>query len=277
MMPLIINSAPTGMVATAAMTPHAPLTAEHIYEDVLKCAASGASMIHLHAREPDGTPAWAGSRYMPIIERIRARAPELVLIVSTSGRVHNTFEQRADVLCLPAEIRPEMASLTLGSLNFLHEMSCNSLEMIERLAARMAEEGIKPEFEVFDLGMVNVVHWLIKRGLASPPYYFNILLGNLATAQAKASHLGAIVGELPKDSVWSVGGIGRYQSCAILYGIAEGHGVRIGIEDNIWLDSERTQLATNLDLVKRVCAISEAIGRTISTPEQTRALLRLSR
>lgn len=277
MTPLIINLAPTGMVPTVAMTPYVPLTPGRICEDVLRCAAAGASMIHLHAREPDGTPSWASSRYLPIIERIRAHAPELVLVVSTSGRVHRAYEQRADVLNLPAEIRPEMASLTLGSHNFLHEASCNSPEMIERLAARMAEQGIKPEFEVFDLGMVNVSHWLIQRGLVSPPYYFNILVGNLPTAQAKVSHLGPIVAELPPNSVWSVGGIGRYQSRAILYGIAEGHGVRVGIEDNIWFNSERTQLATNLGLVRRVCAVSEEIGRSISTSEQTRTLLGLSR
>jgi uncharacterized protein (DUF849 family) len=259
------------------MTRHVPLTPERICEDVLQCAAAGASIIHLHAREPDGTAAWSALRYMPIIERIRARAPELILVVSTSGRTNATFEQRSNVLTLPAKIRTEMASLTLGSLNFLRDASCNHPEMIESLAARMAEQGIKPELEVFDLGMVNVAHHLIKRGLISPPYYFNIHLGNLATAQAKASHLGAIVTELPQDSVWSVGGIGDYQSRSILYGIAEGHGVRVGIEDNIWLNPERSQLATNFDLVTMVCSVSRAIGRPISTPEQTRALLGLSR
>ena len=276
MSPLIINLAPTGMVPTGAMTPHVPLASRQVVEDVLGCAEAGASMFHLRAREPDETPSYRASNYAEIIDGIREVMPEAVLIASTSGRTHSAFDQRADVLGLPIDSRPDMASLTLGSMNFRNQASLNSPDMVERLAARMAEQQVKPELEVFDLGMMNVAHYLIGRGLVQPPYYFNILLGNFQGAQAKSSHLGAIVAEMPPDSIWSVGGIGRYQIQSNLFGIAEGHGVRVGLEDNIWLDSERTCLATNLDMVKRIRAIADMLGRPVSSITQTRNKLGLA-
>ena len=275
MSPLIINVAPTGMVPTSFMTPHVPLISRRIAEDVFRCAEAGATMFHLHAREEDETPAYHASKYADIIGMIRDKMPDAVLIASTSGRTHGAFEKRADVLSLPTDNRPEMASLTLGSINFLNQTSQNDLAMLERLAARMADQQVKPELEVFDLGMMNVAHYLIAQGLIHPPYYFNIILGNVQGAQAKSNHLGAIVAELPDNSIWSVGGIGRFQSRSILFGISEGHGVRVGLEDNIWFDDARNQLATNLDMVNRVHVISSAIGRPIASIQETRAMLGL--
>jgi len=275
MTPLIINLAPTGMVPTSSMTPHVPLTSDRIADDVLRCAAAGASMFHLHARNPDESPSYCAATYACIIDKIRQALPDAVLIVSTSGRIHREFEQRAEVLSLPADSRPNMASLTLGSMNFRHAASENSPGLVERLAARMAEQQVKPELEIFDLGMMNVAHYLISRGLVRPPYYFNIILGNFQGCQAKSSHLGAIVAELPDDSIWSVGGIGRAQTRSVLFGVAEGYGVRIGLEDNIWQDDARTRLATNLDMVKQVRTITNAIGRPLASILETRRLLGL--
>lgn len=275
MNPLIINLAPTGMVPTSSMTPHVPLTKERIVEDVSRCAEVGATMFHLHARDPDESPTYHASKYAEIINAIRDTTPDAVLIASTSGRTHGAFEQRADVLGLPKDSRPEMASLTLGSMNFRNQASQNSPDMVERLAARMAEQQIKPELEIFDLGMINVAHYLIAHGLIHPPYYFNIILGNFQGAQVKSSHLGAIVAELPDNSIWSVGGIGRFQNRSILLGISEGHGVRVGLEDNLWLDDGRTRLATNLALVKQVRTITDAIDRPIASIAETRTMLGL--
>jgi uncharacterized protein (DUF849 family) len=139
----------------------------------------------------------------------------------------------------------------------------------------MRERGIKPELEVFDLGMVNIAHMLIDKGLIQAPYYFNILLGNPGTAQATLLHLSAIVGSLPPDSVWSLGGIGRFQTQANALGVVMGHGVRVGLEDNLWLDDARMQLADNLQLVQRVAAQAAALGRPLATASQTRGMLGL--
>ncbi|MDE2430226.1 MAG: 3-keto-5-aminohexanoate cleavage protein, partial [Burkholderiales bacterium] len=135
---------------------------------------------------------------------------------------------------------------------------------------------IKPELEIFDLGMVNFAKILIDKGLLNPPYYFNIILGNPATAQSRLLHLATIVADLPQDSIWSVGGIGRYQTTANGLGVLLGHGVRTGLEDNLWLDDERTTHASNPQLVRKITIQAEALGRKIASPLQVRQMLGLT-
>jgi len=272
---LIINLAPTGMIPTREMTRHVPLSPGEIIDDTLKCAALGASMVHIHARGPDGLPSFRKEIFQEIVHGIRAKAPELVVVVSTSGRTYNEYAQRSEVLELTGDAKPDMASLTLSSLNFNKIASVNSPDMIMRLAGKMMEQGIKPELEVFDLGMVNVAHYLIGKGLLTPPYYFNILLGNIAAAQARLMHLGLIVAELPPGSIWSVTGIGDFQKPMHGLGVIVGDGVRVGLEDNIWFDEDRTCPATNVTLVERVVRLARAYGRDISTPAETRRALGL--
>jgi uncharacterized protein (DUF849 family) len=139
----------------------------------------------------------------------------------------------------------------------------------------MQEQGIKPELEIFDLGMVNFAHYMIRKGLLQPPYYFNILLGNIAAAQAKLLHLGVIVSELPDDSVFCVAGIGNAQMDMNALGIIMGNGVRVGLEDNIWYDTSRTTLATNYSLVERIASIAKQLDRQLATPMEVRELLKL--
>lgn len=275
MKPLILNFTPTGMLPMKEQTPLVPTSPEEIARDVDACVGLGASMIHLHARDEAGHPTYRKEVYGDIIGRIRAQHPDLVLIASTSGRTYSEFEQRADVLDLEGGLRPDMGSLTLSSINFNKVASINSPDMILRLAERMQARGIKPELEVFDLGMVNYAHYLIKKGLLTPPYYFNIILGNIAAAQAKLLHLGLIVSELPPDSIWSVGAVGDAQLAMNAVGVVCADGVRVGIEDNIYLDEDRTVLATNPDLVGRIRRIAEGMGRRLATPSETRIRLGL--
>jgi uncharacterized protein (DUF849 family) len=272
---LIINLAPTGMIPTKEMTEHVPVSPQEIIDDVLKCATLGVSMAHIHARDKEGAPAYQKELFREIISGIRRKNKELIIVVTTSGRTYSEFEKRAAVLELEGEEKPDMASLTLSSVNFNKVASVNSPDMIIRLAEKMREKGIKPELEVFDLGMVNYAHYLIKKGLLTPPYYFNILLGNVAAAQAKLLHLGLIVSELPQDSIWSVTGIGDSQKAMNAVGIINGDGVRIGLEDNIWFDEDRRCLATNQMLVERIVKMSAAFGRDIASPAETRKVLDL--
>lgn len=274
--PLIINLAPTGMVPTRAMSPHVPLQPDEVVRDVAHCAALGASMFHLHARAADGTPTEDPAIYGAMIGAIRAAAPQAVIITSTSGRLVQDVERRAASLYLEGDLKPDMASLTLGSMNFATTASVNAPQTITRLAQIMQERGIKPELEVFDLGMVNFAKILIDKGLLQPPYYFNILLGNPGTAQATLLHLATIVGDLPPQSYWSLAGVGRFQARATALGVVMGHGVRVGLEDNLWLDEERTELATNAQYVQRSVAQAQAIGRAVATPRQVRAMLGLA-
>jgi uncharacterized protein (DUF849 family) len=148
--------------------------------------------------------------------------------------------------------------------------------MIIRLADAMQSGDIKPELEVFDLGMVNFAHYLIKKDLIRPPYFFNIILGNIAAAQAKLHHLGIIVAELPDDSYFCVAGIGDAQLEMNALGIVMGNGVRVGLEDNIWYDKERTIPAGNLSLVERVVGVARSLEREIASPQDVRAYLNLA-
>lgn len=275
MEPLIINLAPTGLLPTRAQTPHVPLTVEEVAADCARCAAAGASMFHLHAREADGSPSCDRAVFGGLVAAVRARVPDAIIVTTTSGRRTPDVELRASSLTLEGEQRPDMASLTLGSLNFSAEASISSPSAVTRLAAIMQERGIRPELEVFDLGMVNFAKVLIDKGLIEPPFYFNILLGNVASAQASLLHLGTLVADLPPQSIWSVAGIGRYQQVANALGIAVGHGVRTGLEDNLWLDEARATLASNLQLVQRVAAQATALGRPLASRAEVRRRLGL--
>ncbi|NLO72476.1 MAG: 3-keto-5-aminohexanoate cleavage protein, partial [candidate division WS1 bacterium] len=243
------------MVPTRAMTPHAPLTADEIVEQVLHCAELGAAMIHLHARDANGQPTYEKEVYARIIGGIREQREDLVLCVSTSGRTHTEFWQRSQVLELDGDLKPDFASLTLSSLNFAREASMNAPDLVRDLAAKMLERGIRPELECFEVGMINVARYLIDRELVRPPFYFNLILGNLSGAQAHPLSLGAMTSELPAGATLSVGGLGAAQLPATAMALAAGGGVRVGLEDNLWLDEARSELATNAALVERTVAL----------------------
>lgn len=271
--PLIINLAPTGMVPTRAQSPHVPLTVDEVAADCAGCVALGASMLHLHARDADGVPTSDPLIVGDLIAEVRRRSPEAVIVATTSGRRVADVAQRAAGLMLDGLRKPDMASLTLSSLNFATEASINGPDTVIRLARIMQEQGIRPELEVFDLGMINFAKLLIDKGLVTPPFYFNILLGNVASAQASLLHLGTMVADLPPQSIWAVGGIGRYQTRANALGVAVANAVRTGLEDNLWLDEARTTLASNAQLVQRVAGQAAALGRPLASPAQVRQWL----
>lgn len=266
----ILNFTPTGMVPTRAMTPHAPLSADEIVEQVLHCAELGAAMIHLHARDANGQPTYEKEVYARIIGGIREQREDLVLCVSTSGRTHTEFWQRSQVLELDGDLKPDFASLTLSSLNFAREASMNAPDLVRDLAAKMLERGIRPELECFEVGMINVARYLIDRELVRPPFYFNLILGNLSGAQAHPLSLGAMTSELPAGATWSVGGLGAAQLPATAMALAAGGGVRVGLEDNLWLDEARSELATNAALVERTVALGRLLGRSPASAVQVR-------
>ena len=272
----ILNFTPTGMIPTKEMTSFVPVSVSEIVEDVHRASEIGITMVHLHARDPKtGIPTYDKTIYAGIIEGIRKYAPELVLCVSLSGRNFKELLQRADPLLLDDDLKPDMGSLTLSSLNFNKIASVNSPNIICDLATLMKEKGIVPELEAFDIGMVNFAKYLIRKKLLEPPFYFNLLLGNIACAQANLLHTGIMINDLPEDSLWSLAGIGNSQLAMNSLSLAIGGGVRVGLEDNIWYDSERTQLATNADLLKRVHTIANANGRKLLTANEFRSKMHL--
>ncbi|MCF8360279.1 MAG: 3-keto-5-aminohexanoate cleavage protein [Prolixibacteraceae bacterium] len=260
---MIINFTPTGMVPTKADTPNVPVTSSEIIEQVHEAFETGITMVHLHARENNEKPSYRKSIYAEIFEGIRKHCPALVLCASTSGRTFPELEKRAEVLSL----EPDMASLTLSSMNFPVQASINSPNTVAGLINEMAKYGVKPELECFDTGMINYANYLIRKGLLNPPFYFNIILGNIATGQADPAYVGLAFKELPDNSYWALGGIGRAQLQMNTMAIAFGGGVRVGIEDNIWFDRYRTKPATNISLIKRIHRLAKVFERQVMKPE----------
>lgn len=272
---MLVNLACTGVIPTRSMSPHVPLSHAEIVDDVARCLELGVQMVHLHARDDDGVQSGEPERYGRLIEAIRQLpgGREAVLCVTTSGRKAADFASRARVLDLDGDARPDMASLTLSSLNFVQSASINAPDTIRALAARMRERGIRPELEVFDLGMANFARVLCKEGLVQRPLYVNVLLGNIAGAQADALHLAAILAALPEDCIVSVAGIGRSQLTANGLGLLLADGVRVGLEDNLWLDAARSRPASNPALVERVLRLAQELERPLASRAQVRARL----
>jgi uncharacterized protein (DUF849 family) len=187
----------------------------------------------------------------------------LVIGVSLSGRNFNEFEKRSAVLSL----QPDMGSLTLSSLNFTQKASVNAPEMIQQLALAMKEQGVHPELEVFDVGMIHYGLYMIEKKILEPPFYWNIIAGNIAGIQTDLIELGMAIRLLPRDSWWALGGIGRQQLTANMIAMAMGGGVRIGLEDNLYFDVDRKILATNKDMVQRIHQIAAQIERPIMSAE----------
>jgi uncharacterized protein (DUF849 family) len=274
--PLLINFCPTGMIPTKAMTPHVPVSAEEVIEDACTALELGASIVHLHARETDGSPTWKGEIYERMIVGIRRHFPDAVMCVSCSGRNFPEFERRSEVLELTGAARPDMASLTLTSLDFPSGTSQNAPEMVVALGEKMVANGIKPELECFDFGMVNAANMLLAKGrLGEAPHYFNLLLGSRYSVPATARHLSNLVEDLPAGSVWAAAGIGQFQLPMHLLAIAMGGHCRVGIEDNIYFDFERRELATNAGMIERVRTLAETFGRPLATHREAREMLGL--
>lgn len=273
---VIINLCPTGMVPTKTMNPHVPVSPEEIISTAIECARLGASIIHIHPRDEFGHPTWKKEVFAKIISGIREKNDQLVINATTSGRNWTEFEKRSECLDLDGDLKPDLGSLTVGSQNFINTASLNAPEMIERLAIKMRDKGIKPELEVFEPGMIHTANYLIKKGILVGTPYFNILLGSLGTSPLHPAVFGAFHSLLPQNSVWSVAGIGQFQLDANTIGLAFGGHVRVGLEDNIFFDREKKTLASNEMLVERMVQHIALLQLEVASPQETRELLGLS-
>jgi len=251
--PIIINFCPTGMVPTKKMTNFVPISTEEIIEQTHEAYEIGITIAHLHARLDNGIPTYKKSHFQKIFEGVSKYCPDLVICASTSGRDFPEFKKRSEVI----ELRPDMCSLTLSSLNFQNQASINEPEIIKRLAEKMKEYGVTPELECFDLGMINYGKFLIKKNILSGPIYWNLLFGNIAGFQANFNHLGVALSEVDQKEYVALAGLGSYQLPINAAAIALGYGVRVGLEDNIWWDSNKTRKCSNIELIKRIHSLIE--------------------
>jgi 3-keto-5-aminohexanoate cleavage enzyme len=266
---LIIKLAPTGMIPTKNDTPYVPVTPNEIVRDVYKAYKLGVSVVHVHARDEQGKPTHKKEYFKEIFLRIKKKCPDIIICATTSGRVTPQVEHRSEVL----DLNPEMASLTVGSMNFPQYPSVNSPETIRRLAKLMRDKDISPELEIFEAGFINTAKYLKVKGYLESPLHFNLLLGSLGSIPANIRDLVYLVESLPSGSTWSATGIGRFQTQINVAAMLMGGHVRVGIEDSIFYNYPKRELATNERLVKRIVGIAKEIGREIATPDEAREIL----
>lgn len=266
---LIITVAPTGNVPTQEMNPHLPVTPEEIAGTAVRCREAGASVIHVHARDAAGKPTLDPEVFARIYQLVTERT-DLVVQISTGSRAGTELEARAAAV---RRLRPEMASLTTGSMNFPDRVCANSFEVIEYLAQAMKEAGTKPEMEIFEAGMIANAARLVERGLVMPPLHLNFVLGNKGALPASPRNLVFLSESIPPGSTWTVTAIGRWQTPMAMMALAMGGHVRVGLEDNIYY--RKGELATNEQLVARVARMAGEVGRAVATPDEARQMLGL--
>ncbi len=272
---LLINAALTGMKHRKRENSHLPVAPAEIAKAALEAAKLGAAIVHLHARDADEEPTPDPSVYAEIISRIREQNTALIICVTSSGRNWQELEKRSAVLTLPDDLKPDMVSLTLGSMNFPTQASINPPQVIQTLAKGMLERNIKPELEVFEVGMIDYAKYLIRKGWLKQPAYFNLLLGSLGTMNASQNNLSYLVSQLPVFSIWSASGVGRSHGLVRELAIKMGGGVRTGLEDSLYLDRDKQTLARNSDWVRHAVDAALRNGREIATPGEVRQWLEM--
>jgi 3-keto-5-aminohexanoate cleavage enzyme len=267
MTPLIITAAVDGAETMREHNPNVPYTPDEIAQEAVRCREAGASMVHVHGREDDGTPTQARDVFEQILNKIRERSDILVQF-STGGAVWMSVEERIEAL----DLRPDMATLTTGTVNFGEDVFMNSLPMIRQIAERLQEFDITPEIEIFDTGMVDTAMRLVKEGLLEEPLHFDFVLGVPGGMGGRPENLEFLVDMVPEGSTWSVAGIGRHELPLAYKAIDMGGHVRVGLEDNIFV--EKGVLAKgSWELVEKVVEYAEEQGREIATPDVAKEIL----
>lgn len=268
---VIINAALTGAVLSKKDTPHLPVTVTEVASAARQVRDAGAAIVHLHARKPDGQNSCDPMDFIDMVAAVRSACPDLIVCCTLSGRYVPDLEARAAGLAA----KPELASLTVGSMNFATGPSVNSPDTIRGLARRIYEAGAVPELEIFEPGFAHMARVMADRGELKAPFYANVILGSLGASPLDFSGLGNILRLLPEGVIWSLGGLGRFQLDATLMALAGGGHVRVGIEDNIHWDRSRSVLATNAQLVERVAGLGVQVGREPATPDEARQIIGL--
>lgn len=274
--PVVITAALVGAETTREQTPHLPISPEEIAQEAKRCWEAGAAMVHLHVREPDGTPSQSAALFGATIERIRAIAPGLICQTSTGGAVGMSVDERTQPLTLQGQQKPEMATLTPGTVNFGDDVFWNPRPLVREIAKRLRGAGIVPEVEVFDAGMIDEAHALHREELLAFPAHFDFVLGVPGAMAAREEAVDYLRAQLPEGSTWSIAGVGRHELPMALLALEKGGHVRVGLEDNIFL-SRGVLAKGSYELVAQVAALAQEKGRRVASPEEAREILRLPR
>ena len=268
--PVIITCAITGAETTREKQPALPVTPQEQAQAAREAVEAGASIIHLHVREEDGQPSQRPERFKESIDAIRKAAPGVIIQISTGGAVGESIENRAK----PLSLKPEMASLNIGTMNFGDEVFWNHPKDVVGLATKMREQGIMPELEVYEAGMLEQAFKLKQKGVLADPMHVQFVLGVPGGMSGEARNLHHLIQMLPAGIHWGVAGIGRYQLPLAVQALVLGGHVRVGFEDNIFY-SKGVLAKSNAQLVSRAARIAAELGRPVASTADARRLLGL--
>ena len=288
---LIITAAICGAEVTKAQNEAVPYTVEEMVREAKSAYEAGAAILHIHVREDDGTPTQGRERFIlhihvreddgtptqgrerfkVVMDAIRKELPDVIMIPSTGGATGMSPEERLQ----PTELFPEMATLDCGTCNFGDEIFDNTMPTMRAFGKRMIENGIKPEYECFELGHIDTVLGMAKKGeVPGDPMQFNFVLGVHGCTPATVENLAFFASKIPANATWTVSGVGRAAWTMAAAAIAMGGNVRVGFEDNIYLGKGQ-KAASNGELVAKVVRIAKELGREIATPAEAREILSL--
>ncbi len=276
----VVTAALTGVIATRAQCPAIPYTPKEIGEEARRAAEAGAAIVHIHARTPEGGPDWQPGTFAEIFSEVRARTD--VIINFSTGAVGIPPEER---IAHVRDLRPEMAALNMGSMNyaiysekrkvFHHDLVfANPFKDIQFFLEAMNRSGVRPEMECFDAGHIGNTRPLIDMGVLEPPYQFSLIMGVLGGIPGTTRHLVDQVDSLPPGSHWQVIGIGLNQWPLVAAAITMGGNVRVGLEDNFYLE-EGNMATSNGDLVEKAVRLCRDLGREAASLSEARAQLGL--
>jgi 3-keto-5-aminohexanoate cleavage enzyme len=276
----IVTAALTGVLATREQCPAIPYTPKEIAEEAARAAAEGAAIVHIHARTPEGGPDWSSQTFASIFSEVRARTD--VIINFSTGAIGIPREDRVAHI---RELRPEMAALNMGSMNyaiysekkktFHHDhVFANPFSDIQFFLEAMKEAGVRPEMECFDAGHIGNTRPLIDMAVLEQPYQFSLIMGVLGGIPGTTRHLVDQVDSLPADSHWQVIGISLHQWPLVAAAITMGGNVRVGLEDNFYLQ-EGKMAKSNGELVAKAVRLVRELGGDVATPADARRQLGL--
>jgi 3-keto-5-aminohexanoate cleavage enzyme len=275
---VVITAALTGVLATREQCPAIPYTPREIAEEAKRSADAGASIVHIHARTPQGGPDWSVETFREILTEVRARSD--VIVNFSTGAVGIPAEDRIAHI---RELKPDIGALNMGSMNyaiysskkkaFHHDhVFANPFRDIQFFLQAMNEAGVRPELECFDTGHIANTAPLIDMGVLRPPYQFSLIMGVLGGIPGTTRHLQNQVDTLPDGSMWQVIGIGLNQWALAASALAMGGNVRVGLEDNFYLEQGR-MAASNAELVEKAARLAAEIGRPIASVDEARKIL----
>jgi len=268
---VIITCAITGAETTREQQPNLPILPKEQAYASKEVLDAGGAIIHLHVREDDGRPSQRPERFSEAIREIRSLCGDVIIQISTGGAVGESIENRSK----PLALKPEMASLNLGTMNFGEEVFQNLPADIRGLAGAFKQYGVVPELEVYEMGMLEYAFKLIEKGILSEPAHVQFVLGVPGGMSADYRNLAALVSRVPGSWSWGVAGVGRSQLSLATQALAMGGNVRVGFEDNIYY-TKGVLAKSNAELVARISRIALELGRKPATPKEAREILGIS-